>query len=260
MHCNMISETLELSLRASLDLQAQKERPPRGRLSEIRSESPRATSLEGLRYSRSAPRFDPAQTTQPVCRARADSAPAINRRRRIHATVASVPSGGYAFGSHLDLVQSFHSPISGVGCPTFSTLKVLTYVNIGFSLLPVMPPRLAFSAWSCFSCQCGVTLKVCFSCHSKVPRRLRHLRRSRRRIDWALTDKATLVLEKLPDGKIKVTSNSFVEDKVVLPDQVLEVRHFEGKIRIARKDRLPDAGDPPRTPSTYDPYGGGDEL
>ena len=76
----------------------------------------------------------------------------------------------------------------------------------------------------------------------------------------ALTDKATLVLEKLPDGKIKVNSNSFEEARFILPDQVLEVRHFEGKIRIARKDRLPDAGDPPRTPGTYDPYGVGDEL
>ena len=76
----------------------------------------------------------------------------------------------------------------------------------------------------------------------------------------ALTDGTKIVLEKLPEGKIKVNSNSFIEDKVVLPDQVLEVRHLEGKIRIARKDRLPDAGDPPRTPSTYDPYGDGDEL
>ena len=64
----------------------------------------------------------------------------------------------------------------------------------------------------------------------------------------ALTDKATLVLEKLPDGKIRATSNSFDDVKVVMPDQVLEVRFFEGKIRIARKERLPDAGNPPHIP------------
>ena len=76
----------------------------------------------------------------------------------------------------------------------------------------------------------------------------------------ALTDKATLVLEKLPDGKIKATSNSFDEPKVIGVDQVLEARFFEGKVRIARKERLPDAGDPPRTPSTYDPYGPGNAV
>ena len=76
----------------------------------------------------------------------------------------------------------------------------------------------------------------------------------------ALTDKVTLVLEKLPDGKIKATSNSFDDAKVVMPDQVLEAQFFEGKIRIARKERWPDAGNPPRTPSTYDPYGPGNAV
>jgi hypothetical protein len=71
----------------------------------------------------------------------------------------------------------------------------------------------------------------------------------------ALTDKLTLVLERLADGKIRATSNSFVEDKVILPDQVLEVRSFEGKLRIARKAREYDDGDPKPEPSTYDPYG-----
>lgn len=33
----------------------------------------------------------------------------------------------------------------------------------------------------------------------------------------ALSDKCTLVLEKLADGKITLTSTSLVEDKVVLP-------------------------------------------
>lgn len=39
---------------------------------------------------------------------------------------------------------------------------------------------------------------------------------------------------------------------------MLEVRFLDGRIRIARKERLPNAGDPPRVPSTYDPYGPGE--
>lgn len=76
----------------------------------------------------------------------------------------------------------------------------------------------------------------------------------------SLSDKCTLVLEKLADGKIRVTSSSLVDDKVILPDQVLEVRSLDGRMRVARKARLPDAGDPPKTPSTYDPYGDDDEI
>ena len=38
-----------------------------------------------------------------------------------------------------------------------------------------------------------------------------------------LSDGTKLVLEKLADGKIRVTSSSLVEDKVILPDQVREV-------------------------------------
>ena len=76
----------------------------------------------------------------------------------------------------------------------------------------------------------------------------------------AITDRATLVLEKLADGKIRVTSTSLVEDKVVLPGQVLEIRSLDGRIRISRKERLPDAGDPPRVPNDYDPYQTDDDL
>jgi hypothetical protein len=73
----------------------------------------------------------------------------------------------------------------------------------------------------------------------------------------ATTEKTTLVLEKLPDGKIRATSNSFVEEKVILPDQVLAARSIDGRIRIARKDREYDDGDPKPVPSTLDPYGPG---
>ena len=73
----------------------------------------------------------------------------------------------------------------------------------------------------------------------------------------AISDKPTLVLEALPNGNFKVRSNSLGGDKVILAGEVLEVRWFEGRLRMARKDRLPDAGDPPRVPSDYDPYGPG---
>jgi hypothetical protein len=48
---------------------------------------------------------------------------------------------------------------------------------------------------------------------------------------------------RLPEGKMRVTSKSWDEAKVILPDQVLEVRVFEGRIRIARKEKQRDAGD-----------------
>ncbi len=59
----------------------------------------------------------------------------------------------------------------------------------------------------------------------------------------ATTEKTTLVLERLADGKIRATSNSFVEEKLILADQVLEARSIDGRIRIARKDREHGPGD-----------------
>jgi hypothetical protein len=44
----------------------------------------------------------------------------------------------------------------------------------------------------------------------------------------AVTDKATLVLERAPEGKILVTSSSWDWEKVFLRDQVLEVGNVEG--------------------------------
>ena len=76
----------------------------------------------------------------------------------------------------------------------------------------------------------------------------------------ALSDGTKLVLEKLADGKIRATSSSLVEDKVILPDQGPEVRSPDGRIRVARRGRLPDAGDPPRVASGYDPYQTDDDL
>jgi hypothetical protein len=43
----------------------------------------------------------------------------------------------------------------------------------------------------------------------------------------AVTDKTTIVVERQPDGKMRVTSGSWEGEKVFLRDQVLEVRNVE---------------------------------
>jgi hypothetical protein len=42
----------------------------------------------------------------------------------------------------------------------------------------------------------------------------------------ATSDKVSLVIERQPDGKMRVTSGSWDGEKVILRDQVLEVRGF----------------------------------
>jgi hypothetical protein len=66
----------------------------------------------------------------------------------------------------------------------------------------------------------------------------------------ALTENTNIVLEGLPDGKIRATSRAWDEAKVLQPNQVLEVRSMGlGKrLRVAVKDRFPDAKDPPVVP------------
>jgi hypothetical protein len=56
----------------------------------------------------------------------------------------------------------------------------------------------------------------------------------------ATTDKSTIVIERQPDGKMRVTSGSWDGEKVFLRDRVLEVRNVEGRIHVARKERRPD--------------------
>jgi hypothetical protein len=72
-----------------------------------------------------------------------------------------------------------------------------------------------------------------------------------------VTDKATIVVEKTPEGKVRVTSSSWAQEKVILKDQVLEVRNVDGQLHLARKERRPDEWDPPIEP--YDLYGGNPE-
>ncbi len=73
----------------------------------------------------------------------------------------------------------------------------------------------------------------------------------------ALTEDTVIVIGRLPDGKFKVTSKSWDEEKVVLPDQVLELRSLGGRIRVARKARHPDAGD---VPPAVEPIGADGEI
>jgi len=44
----------------------------------------------------------------------------------------------------------------------------------------------------------------------------------------ATSDKVTLVVQRQPEGKMRVTSSSWEHEKVLFRDQVLEVRCVEG--------------------------------
>jgi hypothetical protein len=62
----------------------------------------------------------------------------------------------------------------------------------------------------------------------------------------AVTDKSTLVCEKAPEGKIRVTS-SWADERVILKGQVLEARNVDGRLRIAPRGRKPGERDPRRS-------------
>jgi hypothetical protein len=70
----------------------------------------------------------------------------------------------------------------------------------------------------------------------------------------ATSDTATIVVEKQPEGKMRVTSGSWGGEKVFLKDQVLKVWHANADARLhaARKTKAPDDWDSPSEP--YDPY------
>jgi hypothetical protein len=57
---------------------------------------------------------------------------------------------------------------------------------------------------------------------------------------------------------MRVTSGSWDGEKVLLPDQVLEVRNVHGRLHVARKPRRYDEWDPYVPP--YDPYGVGAKV
>jgi hypothetical protein len=56
----------------------------------------------------------------------------------------------------------------------------------------------------------------------------------------ATSEKTTLVCERAPEGKIRVTSGSWDGEKVILNDQVLQVPQRRGRLLVARKERFHD--------------------
>jgi len=61
------------------------------------------------------------------------------------------------------------------------------------------------------------------------------------------------VIERQPDGKMRVTSGSWDHEKVLFPTEVLEVRCVSGRLHVSRKVRKPDEWD--RPVEAYDPMG-----
>jgi hypothetical protein len=53
------------------------------------------------------------------------------------------------------------------------------------------------------------------------------------------------VIERRPDGKMRVASGSWDGEKVFLKDQVLKVRHAiaDARLQVARKTKAPDDWD-----------------
>ena len=50
----------------------------------------------------------------------------------------------------------------------------------------------------------------------------------------ATSDKVTLTVERLPEGKMRVTSNSWDGEKVLFRNEVLEVAWVEGRQNVSR--------------------------
>ena len=53
------------------------------------------------------------------------------------------------------------------------------------------------------------------------------------------TESTTLALTREAGGKIRVTSLLWPEPKVILKDEVLEIRNVDGRLHIARKAATP---------------------
>jgi hypothetical protein len=72
------------------------------------------------------------------------------------------------------------------------------------------------------------------------------------------TESTTLTVSREAGGKVRITSLLWPEPKVLLRDEVLEIRNVEGRLHIARKVRFHDEWDPKVEP--YDPYGPGQPV
>jgi hypothetical protein len=60
----------------------------------------------------------------------------------------------------------------------------------------------------------------------------------------AVTEGTTLAVARIDGGKIRVTSLLWPEPKVILKDEVLEIRNVDGRLHIACKPRDPDEWNP----------------
>jgi hypothetical protein len=65
----------------------------------------------------------------------------------------------------------------------------------------------------------------------------------------ATSEKTTIVVERAPGGKMRVTSGSWGRREGDLRDQVPDVPNVNNRLHIARKPRKPDESDPPIEPS-----------
>lgn len=56
----------------------------------------------------------------------------------------------------------------------------------------------------------------------------------------ATSEDTTLVIKREPEGKMRVTSRHWEDAKVIVKNEVLEVRDVDGRLHVARKERKPD--------------------
>lgn len=63
----------------------------------------------------------------------------------------------------------------------------------------------------------------------------------------------TLVIKREAGGKMRVTSRHWEDAKVLLKDEVLEIRNVDDRLHVACKERKPGQWD--RAVAPYDPYG-----
>jgi hypothetical protein len=56
------------------------------------------------------------------------------------------------------------------------------------------------------------------------------------------SDKTTITLEALKDGKIRVNSSAWADAHVILPDQILEARWGDGQVTLIRRTRPSKGG------------------
>jgi hypothetical protein len=59
------------------------------------------------------------------------------------------------------------------------------------------------------------------------------------------TESTTLVFKRQHGGKTRVTSLLWEAPEVILKGEVLEIRNFDCRLQVARKERHPDELDPP---------------